>query len=1101
MSDEHNVPPDDESTRPAPSRLSEPSWIGPYKILQKIGEGGMGVVYLAEQREPIRRRVALKVIKLGMDTPQVIARFESERQALAVMNHPNVAKVFDAGATDHGRPYFVMEYVKGVPITEHCDRQRLTTEERLKLFIKVCEGVQHAHQKGIIHRDLKPRNVLVAIDGGIAVPKVIDFGLAKATEHRLTERSVYTELGQIIGTPEYMSPEQAEMTTQDIDTRTDVYSLGVVLYELLAGALPFNVEELRRAGFDEIRRRIREEEPPRPSTRVSSAGNASMEAARNRRSDPPKLVRSLRGELDWITMKALEKDRLRRYATVSELAEDVGRHLGDLPIAAGRPSSFHRFKKSVKRNRLLAAAILGTTSALSLGLAGTTLMFLEARRSELKARNYARSLQREHYSTQVTLAAQALEMERTRVAERALKQADRTLRDWEWHYLHQWLDSSDATFYGFFPSFSGRGAKLKLVDREGQEITVDSESLLVEQVEASPLQVKRSETLVAASRSKRFRVVSTHGNEIRFLGSGESPLEWPINSRLIDVRTQFSLPLGRAYISASATTPVSMPSWEFSAGERWLGLCPAEPTVVGQCTVFDTSSGEAIKIGKGADEAGITAIEISERGPSVYLTRVSGGIERWDFGAEAVLEERWTEDAMPTTIKVLWPGPLILIGFANGRVAIERPGGEKLFDRALHEDEVIDVELCKANGVLYSTSRDNTVRVTELDSGETVSSFLIDDTPIVMDVDCEERLLALGQRGAVVRVWTDGNGGKWRVLNVGESVSDAAFSKDNRFVGFALLSGGYRVYDVQRGVLVAAGRGASRKVHTLHSSRDGRGLLVDGGRPTFAISFIPESTDLLLGGAWPPLGVRSLERNGELVRLWRRDDSGRLQGHREDVTAIAVSPDGKWGITGSRDEAFVWQLQDRKFLKELEGHAGPVLATTFSANGEFAATGDRAGVVQVWSVPGFARISTMKATGGVLRLAFSPDGKMLAGGLEAAQIRDARAGIMVWGTEEAKVITRLEPPLAGVTGLTFSKDGHRLVSGDRGGFLRFWDTEAWANVVTLQGKPIDDVLFSPDGGLLVSVERGGRVVVRSSRFHYESERVMTGAEVMRGDVE
>jgi serine/threonine protein kinase/Flp pilus assembly protein TadD len=324
--------------------------VGPYRLLEKIGEGGMGEVWIAEQHKPIRRKVALKVIKTGMDTKQVIARFESERQALAMMDHPAIAKVFEAGETEHGRPYFVMEYVQGIPITAHCDQNRLTTPERLALFRQVCDGVQHAHQKAIIHRDLKPSNILVAIQDGKAVPKIIDFGVAKATAQSLTERTMYTELGLLIGTPEYMSPEQAEMSGQNIDTRTDVYSLGAILYELLVGALPFDPKELRRAGFDEIRRKIREEDPPKPSTKLSTMGDASTTQAHNRRTERPALIRQIRGDLDWITMKALEKDRTRRYGSPSELAADIDRFLHHQPIIARPPSTLYKTKKFVRRH-------------------------------------------------------------------------------------------------------------------------------------------------------------------------------------------------------------------------------------------------------------------------------------------------------------------------------------------------------------------------------------------------------------------------------------------------------------------------------------------------------------------------------------------------------------------------------------------------------------------------------------------------------------------------------------------------------------------------------------------------------------------------------
>src|SRR6184192_2556382 len=299
--------------------------IGRYKIREKLGEGGCGVVYVAEQAEPVRRRVALKIIKLGMDTRNVIARFEAERQALAMMDHPNIAKVLDAGATDAGRPYFVMELVRGVKITEYCDDNHLPTEERLKLFIQVCQAIQHAHQKGIIHRDIKPSNILVADHDGVPVPKIIDFGIAKATtDQRLTDKTLFTAFEQFIGTPAYMSPEQAKLSGLDIDTRTDIYSLGVLLYELLTGKTPLDQKELLAAGLDEMRRTIREKEPVRPSTRLSTMLAVDLTTtAKHRRIDPPKLVHLLRGDLDWIVMKALEKDRARRYETANGLARDV----------------------------------------------------------------------------------------------------------------------------------------------------------------------------------------------------------------------------------------------------------------------------------------------------------------------------------------------------------------------------------------------------------------------------------------------------------------------------------------------------------------------------------------------------------------------------------------------------------------------------------------------------------------------------------------------------------------------------------------------------------------------------------------------------------
>jgi serine/threonine protein kinase/tetratricopeptide (TPR) repeat protein len=360
--------------------------LGRYKLLQKIGEGGCGTVYMAEQEEPVRRRVALKVIKLGMDTKEVIARFEAERQALAMMDHPNIARVLDAGATEAGRPYFVMELVRGIKITEYCDQHHLPTAERLRLFTQVCHAVQHAHQKGIIHRDLKPSNILVTLHDGAPLPKVIDFGIAKATQGRLTDSTLFTAFEQFIGTPAYMSPEQAQLSSMDVDTRSDIYSLGVLLYELLTGRTPFESKELIEAGLDEMRRHIREVEPPRPSTRLRTLNKENLTTtAQHRHIAPPKLISLINGDLDWIVMRCLEKNRTRRYETAASLAHDLRRHLQNEPVEARPPTALYRLQKMVRRHRLTTTAL----AALFIGSGLAAWQAIRATRAESAAKGEA----------------------------------------------------------------------------------------------------------------------------------------------------------------------------------------------------------------------------------------------------------------------------------------------------------------------------------------------------------------------------------------------------------------------------------------------------------------------------------------------------------------------------------------------------------------------------------------------------------------------------------------------------------------------------------------------------------------------------------------
>ncbi len=415
--------PPDSALGHAPRQIAEGpgTWIGLFKLISQIGEGGMGVVYMAEQERPVRRKVALKIIKPGMDSAQVIARFEAERQALAMMDHPNIARVLDAGTTDSGRPYFVMELVHGVPITRYCDDTHLTPRERLDLFLPVCQAIQHAHQKGIIHRDIKPSNVLVTLYDGKPVPKVIDFGVAKAVDQSITERTVFTQHGSVVGTLEYMSPEQAEVSPLGVDTRSDIYALGVLLYELLTGSTPLERATLREAGYNEILRRIKEEEPPRPSTRLSDSRERLASISSQRHTEPARLTRLLRGELDWIVMKALEKDRARRYVTANGFARDIERYLAGDPVEAGPPSATYKLRKLARKHRPALVTIGAFAGLLLLSAAVAIALAIQAVRAEAKARQEAAAAEQARESEARLRQTADDEQRRARAAEQAAR--------------------------------------------------------------------------------------------------------------------------------------------------------------------------------------------------------------------------------------------------------------------------------------------------------------------------------------------------------------------------------------------------------------------------------------------------------------------------------------------------------------------------------------------------------------------------------------------------------------------------------------------------------------------------------------------------------
>ncbi len=671
--------------------------IGSYKLHQQIGEGGFGVVFLAEQEHPVRRRVALKVIKLGMDTRQVVARFEQERQALALMDHPNIAKVLDAGATDSGRPYFVMEYVKGDPLTEFADAHRLSVTDRLQLFTQVCAAVQHAHTKGVVHRDLKPRNVLVCMSDGRPFAKVIDFGIAKATGARLTEKTLFTEHRQLIGTPEYMSPEQAE-GSPDIDTRTDVYSLGVLLYELLTGATPFDATRLRSAAYGEMQRIIKEEDPLAPSVRLSRDLRALAATAQARAAEPGRLGTLLRGELDWIVMKALEKDRARRYESPGQLAADVLRHLSGETVAAAPPSTLYRMRKFARKHRgrviaggaVLAVLVLGTIST-SIGFTlearqrrtaeHAARMAADARDAEARARAEAES-QRTAAEQNAYVANLLAAASDPYSARQRLDACPEHLRGWEWRYLvgctdtslHV-LDDGAAIIYG--ASFSPDGARVATAYRGGRR-----------EARVWDVTTGRLHATLAAPGGSNTVAFAPDGERLLVCGLGKAVV-WMIDGP----RALLTLPVN----------PSASPAGVFSSdGTRIMTWSWNEPP-----QVWDARTGSLITtvaIDTEAEELSWSDAAFSPDGSHI----VTGHIEHarvWDAASGSLLRTLACQDEQARDIEVSSDGRSIMgFGFKSDIVVWDAATGETRYDISLRGDSGIVEAAFSRDGSLIRTS-------------------------------------------------------------------------------------------------------------------------------------------------------------------------------------------------------------------------------------------------------------------------------------------------------------------------------------------------------------------------------------------------------------
>lgn len=1062
---------------------SEAVWIGPYRLLEEIGRGGFGVVWLAERREPMVQRVAVKVIKSGMDSDAVIARFEQERQALAIMDHPHIAKVFDGGVTSPGqgsRPFFVMEYFPGIPITDYCDRHRLSIKQRLALFSRVCEAVQHAHTKGIIHRDLKPSNVLVAESDTMDAapnPKVIDFGVAKAMSRTLTDLTIHTERGQMIGTPGYMSPEQAEMSAAGIDTRSDVYSLGVLLYELLTGQMPFDPAFLKQASIAQIQQLLREIDPPTPSARLSTIGEHSGDLVRVRKTRLRTLVRELRRELEWIPLAAIRKDRDERYQSPAELADDVRNYLAGRPLKARPQSAWYSARKWAKRHRGFAMAAILILASLSAGIGGLL-------RSTLIARSAAARERYSSYVAHITAADFALELGKTRTAQEHLSACPEQLRNWEWGYLNALSDTSLVTLGQVaepikYALWSPDGTKILAQyarraalynARTGQELTV--------------LRTPDVALLGNQFSPDGRQIVVVYDSASASSDTDKSALESP---RVFDVdsgQEQLAL-LGN---TGQVTSAIHSPD-----GTRILGIVDSGPACV-----WDAQTG-ALLAKLQSDGCSVEHAAFDPDGTRALITYpkcfTDGDISRtndpriWDVTGAREVAVLHGHSAAIASAAFSANGFRVVTGSYDGTARVWDPrSGKELHNLQWHEGAVLCVAFSPYGTRVLTGSEDHTARVWDANTGKEML-VLRGHESLVNSIGANpdgDRIVTASDDGTA-RIWNAGTGNVHVVLRGHRGpVKSAAFDTTGLRVLTHSNDGTARVWDAAMTHLSPmeipgkyVGRNSDASL-VLLASRDGTTSIIETATGKTRAS-LPEQEWTIRSAACSPTGARAvIVTTDQFARLWNTSTQ----------RVVAVLPDieeAEFGASDSRvltlcsDGTYrVWDADSGELLATIPECNGRTVSATLSPDGAKVLVTSDQGTSCMWQIatgkqlarfqgPRCERTSTV----------FSAAGDWAAVTYSAAS---DESPVLVWDTRTGRQITTFPQPRGAAAGVRTSPRGDRLVvvyssswmntshSSD-GDFTdtQLWDTTTWQLIARLHHDSAPcSAAFSPDGTRLVT---------------------------------